>query len=137
MTTEKKWTILETRKPCTPLVANYGFNAHPARFFFLPECFFSFHRKAKMSKKVYSKPPLSLKEQAQLLLVRGLRGISTEELIQRLGNISYYRLKGYTYPYQKNDDKDTPFLPNSKWNYIWNDYVFDSKLHKTNSQSFE
>ncbi len=81
-----------------------------------------------MSKKVYSKPPLSLKEQAQLLLVRGLRGISTEELIQRLGNISYYRLKGYTYPYQKNDDKDKPFLPNSKWNYIWKDYVFDSKL---------
>ena len=37
-----------------------------------------------MSKKQYTKPPLPLDEQAQLLLDRGLKGISKEELIQYL-----------------------------------------------------
>ena len=30
------YVILNLRKPCTPLVAVYSFNAHPARFFFCP-----------------------------------------------------------------------------------------------------
>ena len=81
-----------------------------------------------MSKKQYTKPPLPLDEQAQLLLDRGLNGISKEELIQKLGNINYYRLRGYTYPYQNNYADNTPFFPNSKWEFIWNDYIFDSKL---------
>ena len=81
-----------------------------------------------MSKKPYTKPPLPLDEQAQLLLDRGLKGISKEELIQKLGNINYYRLRGYTYPYQNNYADNTPFFPNSKWEFIWNDYIFDSKL---------
>ena len=79
-----------------------------------------------MSKKQYTKPPLPLDEQAQLLLDRGLKGISKEELIQKLGNINYYRLRGYTYPYQNNYADNTPFFPNSKWEFIWNDYIFDS-----------
>ena len=76
-----------------------------------------------MSKIQYNKPPISLDDQAQLLLDRGLQGISKEELVQKLGNINYYRLRGYTYPYQNNDVENTPFLPNSKWEFIWNDYV--------------
>lgn len=81
-----------------------------------------------MSAKQYNKPPLSLEDQAQLLLNRGLKGISKTDLINKLANVNYYRLRGYTYPYQDNDADDTPFLKNAKWEYIWNDYVFDSRL---------
>ena len=82
----------------------------------------------KMDKELYNKPPLALDDQAQLLLNRGLTGISKEELKKILGNVNYYRLRGYTYPYQNNNEENTPFLPSSKWDFIWNDYVFDSKL---------
>ena len=81
-----------------------------------------------MDKELYNKPPLALDDQAQLLLNRGLTGISKEELKKILGNVNYYRLRGYTYPYQNNNEENTPFLPSSKWDFIWNDYVFDSKL---------
>lgn len=89
-----------------------------------------------MSKKQYNKSPLPLDKQAQLLLDRGLKGISKRELIQKLGNINYYRLRGYTYPYQNNNVDDTPFLPNSKWEFIWNDYIFDSKLRNIITDAF-
>ena len=82
----------------------------------------------KMDKELYNKPPLALDDQAQLLLNRGLTGISKEELKKILGNVNYYRLRGYTYPYQNNNEENPPFLPSSKWDFIWNDYVFDSKL---------
>lgn len=36
LTIHQKCTILNIRKPCTPLVTRSGFNAHPARFFFCP-----------------------------------------------------------------------------------------------------
>ncbi len=83
-----------------------------------------------MSKKQYNKPPLPLEKQAQLLLDRGLKGITKKELEKVLANVNYYRLRGYTYPYQNNMLENTPFLQNSKWEFIWNDYVFDSKLRR-------
>ena len=100
----------------------------PSEVLFLSGNCFRFKRKAQMSKKQYTKPPLPLDEQAQLLLDRGLKGISKEDLIQKLENINYYRLRGYTYPYQNNYVDNTPFFSNSKWEFIWNDYIFDSKL---------
>ena len=88
-----------------------------------------------MSKKQYNKPPLSLEKQAQLLFDRGLKGITKEELEKVLANVNYYRLRGYTYPYQNNTLENTPFYPNSKWDFIWNDYVFDSKLRNLITES--
>lgn len=81
-----------------------------------------------MDKKQYTKPPLPLEKQAELLLNRGLTGITKEELIKKLTRVNYYRLRGYTYPYQDNKSEGGIFLKGSCWNYIWNDYVFDSKL---------
>lgn len=81
-----------------------------------------------MSRKQYTKPPLSLDDQAQLLLDRGLKGISKEGLVQKLANISYYRLRGYAYPYQNNNLNSSPFYENCQWDFIWNDYFFDLKL---------
>lgn len=47
----------------------------------------------------YNKPPLTFEAQADLLLKRGL--ISDKKLlIERLKNVSYYRLSGYLYPYR-------------------------------------
>lgn len=81
-----------------------------------------------MSKKQYNKPPLPVDKQADLLIDRGLKGISKQDLISKLKYINYYRLRGYTYTYQNNSVPDSPFYESVKWEYIWNDYVFDSKL---------
>ena len=54
----------------------------------------------------YEKTPISIKEQVQKLKSRGLV-IDDEELAaQYLSNISYYRLRAYTYPFQNNTDPD-------------------------------
>lgn len=75
----------------------------------------------------YEKPPLTTEEQASLLLSRGLLGISMQDLQVKLNSINYYRPRGYTYHYQDNSQKDTPFLKNASWAFIWNDYVFGSR----------
>ncbi|MDE5787791.1 MAG: Abi family protein [Bacteroidaceae bacterium] len=52
----------------------------------------------------YTKRPLTLQEQVKKLESRGLR-IDDEQLaIRYLSNISYYRLRAYTYPFQNNTD---------------------------------
>lgn len=79
-------------------------------------------------KPFYSKPAKTLEEQADILLDRGLKDISKDELIKKLGSINYYHLRGYTYPYQDNTDSNHPFLPTNSWNDIWSDYVLDSRL---------
>jgi abortive infection bacteriophage resistance protein len=81
----------------------------------------------RMSKK-YTKPALPLDNQADLLFSRGLTGITKEKLIKILSTINYYRLRGYTYPYQDNSRSDSPFLSGSCWSYILNDYMFDLQL---------
>lgn len=81
-----------------------------------------------MTKAIYDKPPLTLEQQAALLLSRGLNGITKPELIERLAQVNYYRLRGYTYPYQDNSCPNTPFLPNTTWQQIWNDYTLDTAL---------
>lgn len=79
-------------------------------------------------KPQYSKPPLDIEQQADLLLSRGLKGIQKIDLQAKLQSINYYRLRGYTYPYQDNSKVDTPFLKNNNWLFIWNDYILDSRL---------
>ncbi len=80
------------------------------------------------SKPKYTKPPLSLEDQAELLLTRGLQGIAKPDLMARLARVSYYRWRGYTYPYQDNTLPDTPFLPGNKWHWIETDYENDRAL---------
>ena len=62
------------------------------------------------------------------MLARGLKGISKDDLVLKLSSVNYYRLRGYTYPYQDNTVPDTPFLPSNDWGIIWADYIFDSRL---------
>jgi abortive infection bacteriophage resistance protein len=72
----------------------------------------------------YSKPPLSYKQQAELLLSRGL--IADEnELINRLENVNYYRLSAYLYPFRNSDDT---FKQETTLAEVWRRYTFDRQL---------
>lgn len=51
----------------------------------------------------YCKKPIGIEEQIQRLRNRGLTFKNEEDAIQLLHNISYYRLRAYTYPFQNND----------------------------------
>ena len=81
-----------------------------------------------VDKPKYHKPALSLRELAELIIRRGIQDVSVGELEQRLRFVNYYRLRGYTYPYQDNAQEDAPFKPGTKWQDIWDDYWFDQDL---------
>ena len=52
----------------------------------------------------YSKPPISFQQQVNKLKTRGLQFNSEPNAILHLSNISYYRLRAYSYPFQDNSD---------------------------------
>lgn len=45
----------------------------------------------------YDKPPISFQQQVEKLKTRGMQFKSESTAIQHLSNISYYRLRAYTY----------------------------------------
>lgn len=78
----------------------------------------------------YSKKPLSLLDQIDKLTSRGLI-IDNRELTNRyLSNISYYRLRAYTYPFQNNEDGyDHEFIRKDiHFSDIIDLYCFDRRL---------
>lgn len=79
----------------------------------------------------YEKTPISIKDQVQKLKSRGLV-IDDEELTaQYLSNISYYRLRAYTYPFQNNTDpeKHHEFIRKDiHFNEVIDLYCFDRRL---------
>ena len=59
-----------------------------------------------LEKIPYEKSPISIEEQVQKLKSKGLV-IDDEALTAKyLTNISYYRLRAYTYPFQDNSDPE-------------------------------
>src|SRR5690554_2071088 len=76
----------------------------------------------------YNKPPVSVADQIAKLKNRGLH-IADDALATRyLYNISYYRLRAYTYPYQDNATANHPFVGNISFADIIELYTFDRKL---------
>ncbi len=79
----------------------------------------------------YIKQPIALSEQIDKLRQRGLI-IDDERLAKEyLANISYYRLRAYTYPFQDNTDKaaDHKFIRNDiHFSDIVDLYCFDRRL---------
>ena len=69
---------------------------------------------------IFSKPPRTPEYLAHKLIANGLQETSETELAEIFQSINYYRLRGYTYPYQDNSVPDSPFLPNAKWSYNGN-----------------
>lgn len=80
----------------------------------------------------YSKPPLSIQQQAQLLLDRGLICNDTSQLEKYLSSIGYYRLSAYWLPFELpsscSPSRNHTFLPNTQFEDILSLYIFDRKL---------
>ena len=79
----------------------------------------------------YTKRPLTIQEQLQKLQSRGLN-FDNEELAKAyLTNISYYRLRAYTYPFQDNDNPEADHYfkqDDIKFSDIIDLYCFDRRL---------
>ncbi len=72
----------------------------------------------------YAKPPLSLDDQAALMVQCGMRG-DVALMKERLASVSYYRLSGYWYPFRNTDDT---FKPGTTFDKVWERYVLDRRL---------
>jgi abortive infection bacteriophage resistance protein len=76
----------------------------------------------------YTKPPLTIEQQIQKLKERGLYFHSEEKAVSFLSNISYYRLRAYTFPFQDNSAEHQPFIHTISFDEIIQFYIFDRKL---------
>jgi len=79
----------------------------------------------------YSKSPLSIESQITKLRSRGLIIDNNDLTSNYLSNISYYRLRAYTFPFQNNTDEeeDHHFLQNNiHFKDIIDLYCFDRRL---------
>jgi abortive infection bacteriophage resistance protein len=76
----------------------------------------------------FPKLPISIKDQIALLKQRGLAFNNETKAEHYLSNISYYRLRAYTYPFQDNNDPNHPFIKPVTFEHILELYVFDRKL---------
>ncbi len=76
----------------------------------------------------YSKPPVSIANQITKLKQRGLKICDEHKAAHYLSNISYYRLRAYTYPFQDNSDPGHPFVKEINFEDIIDLYVFDRRL---------
>ena len=105
-------------------------NSAPGEVFdFKPNVMITFNENSE--RIPYEKSPISIEEQVQKLKSRGLV-IDDEDLAARyLSNISYYRLRAYTYPFQDNIDpeKHHEFLKKDiHFTDIIELYCFDRRL---------
>ena len=80
-----------------------------------------------MGNQPYSKPPLSVSDQIELLKTRGLQIPDENRANRYLQNISYYHLSGYMYPFLT-DKKQHQYKPGSRFDDIVNLYLFDREL---------
>ncbi|MCR5037614.1 MAG: Abi family protein [Bacteroidales bacterium] len=79
----------------------------------------------------YVKTPLTINEQILRLEQRGLGFTDKKQAASYLQNISYYRFRAYTYPYQDNEnpESDHAFIKkNIDFQDIIDLYVFDKRL---------
>jgi abortive infection bacteriophage resistance protein len=76
----------------------------------------------------YAKEPLSIAEQIERLVKRGLVVNDRKYAFDFLSRISYYRLRAYTYPYQNNHVEDHPFTTSISIEEVASLYEFDSCL---------
>ncbi len=72
----------------------------------------------------YAKPPLSLDQQAELLISRGLQA-DKAELLASLEHVNYYRASGYLFPFRNQDDS---FRPGTSLSLLTRIYDLDRKL---------
>lgn len=76
----------------------------------------------------YKKTPISIAKQIENLQAKGLEIADKEKAAHYLSNISYYRLRAYTYPFQDNNVDSHPFIKKVSFEEIIHLYVFDRQL---------
>jgi abortive infection bacteriophage resistance protein len=76
----------------------------------------------------YTKSPITISEQIVKLQRRGLLFRNEQKAAHYLSNISYYRLRAYTFPFQNNSVAGQPFTQKIYFEDIIKLYVFDRKL---------
>ncbi|MBS0236525.1 MAG: Abi family protein [Proteobacteria bacterium] len=76
-------------------------------------------------KKQFNKLPLSIEDQINLLLSRGIVIDDEERAIHYLKFIGYYRLSGYTHHFKTKDDR---YHTGTTFEKVLDHYVFDRKL---------
>jgi abortive infection bacteriophage resistance protein len=76
----------------------------------------------------YTKPPLTITDQIKALENRGMVFVDKIVAEHYLSNISYYRLRAYTFPYQNNSLPNHPFWRPTTFERVISDYVLDRKL---------
>jgi abortive infection bacteriophage resistance protein len=76
----------------------------------------------------YTKLPITIAEQIEKLKDRGLLFSDETKAANYLSNISYYRLRAYTFPFQDNENPNHPFVRKINFKDIINLYVFDRRL---------
>ena len=76
----------------------------------------------------YNKLPIPISEQILKLKQRGLEFKDEAKAAHYLSNISYYRLRAYTYPFQDNINPNHPFIKKVSFEEIIQLYVFDRQL---------
>ncbi len=85
----------------------------------------------KVSMQAYTKPPLSLQQQLDLLKDRGLVVTDEPRTLHLLATISYYRLSGYWFPMRQSStsgDRLNEFKPNATFDQVVQLYEFDREL---------
>jgi abortive infection bacteriophage resistance protein len=76
----------------------------------------------------FKKAPITIDEQIKTLKNRGLKFNDEVIAAHYLSNISYYRLRAYTFPFQDNQNPNHPFVKNISFEEIIQLYVFDRQL---------
>lgn len=79
---------------------------------------------------LYDKPSLTFEDQIKLMKSRGLIFADEDKAKYQLGNVSYFRLTAYMFPFRKKngDDISNDFKEGSTWRDVYSLYVFDRKL---------
>lgn len=76
----------------------------------------------------FTKPALSVEEQLELLIQRGLHVPDKSRAFHYLRYIGYYRFSGYTHPLQSKTGEDHEFKPGVEFEDALKLYIFDRKL---------
>jgi abortive infection bacteriophage resistance protein len=76
----------------------------------------------------YNKPAITIQDQIAKLKTRGLVIADDNKAASYLSNISFYRLRAYTFPFQDNKDPNHPFIQQITFEEIINLYVFDRQF---------
>lgn len=76
----------------------------------------------------YNKPAITIQDQIAKLKSRGLVISDDDKATSYLSNISFYRLRAYTFPFQDNKDPNHPFIQQITFEEIINLYVFDRQF---------